>query len=642
MSHAVPSSRPEPRGGGTAGVRRSTVRISIRYQIVALVAGILIAAMLTYLGLTRSLFTSDKLAWLYDYNSLLAGTLSEEVGAYLKTLGDKLRYFGIEQSDHLAVEEPDKHHRVRALFGSREDLLALELWIRDEEGTYQKRYQYVDGARLEALAIVERDLAEAARQVPLSLEAAAAEGQLVENVSLPPDLALLRASSAADEGRIVVVSYLQPDRLLRLFGRSELHRAWLVDGRGRVVVHPDPELVLTRADQSSLPIVRSALEGKLSRGAEEFVARGEAWLGAFARVPVSRLAVMIEVPRREAFRATTELNRRTLLFGVGVIASALLASIYFSRRLSAPLRKLEETMEVVSRGDLGVEVPVTNNNEIGRLAEAFNRMSRELSAREALLMERNAQLVQSEKLSALGELSAGLAHEVKNPMVGIVGFAQLGVTSTNLQEAREYFGLIEGDAKRANEILQNLLEFARPMKVEMRTLEPNAVVQGAVRLVAHQLQISRVRLETHYSSGLPLIRGNDNQLQQVLVNLLMNAAHAMEDAESKRLYVKTSFAQSGGVLIEVRDTGHGMASEVQARIFQPFFTTKERGKGTGLGLSVSRSIINEHRGEIRVESVPGQGATFVIFLPPEEATAEPMSDGLKGSVALADAHGRSN
>ena len=614
------------------------MRISIRYQIVALVAGILIAAMLTYLGLTRSLFTSDKLAWLYDYNSLLAGTLSEEVGAYLKTLGDKLRYFGIEQSDHLGQDEADPHHRVRALFGSREDLLALELWIRDANGTYQKRYQYVDLARLEALAIVEGDLAEAARQVPLSLEVAAAEGELVENVSLPPDLALLRASSAADDGRIVAVAYLQPDRLLRLFGRSELHRAWLVDGRGRVVVHPDPELVLTRADQSSVPIVRSALEGKLSRGAEEFVASGEAWLGAFARVPVSRLTVMIQVPRREAFRATTELNRRTLLFGVGVIASALLASIYFSRRLSAPLRQLEETMAVVSRGDLGVEVPVTSNNEIGRLAEAFNRMSRELSARESLLMERNAQLVQSEKLSALGELSAGLAHEVKNPMVGIVGFAQLGLTSTSIQEAWEYFGLIEGDAKRANEILQNLLEFARPMKVEMRTLDPNAVVQGAVRLVAHQLQISRIRLETHYSEGLPAIRGNDNQLRQGLGNLMMNAAHAMEDAESKQLYVKTSFAQSGGLLIEVRDSGHGMSPEVKARIFQPFFTTKERGRGTGLGLSVSRSIINEHRGEIRVESAPGQGATFVIFLPPEEEVAE----GASSRLAIAAANGSSN
>ncbi|HZA49495.1 MAG TPA: hypothetical protein VE549_02075, partial [Myxococcaceae bacterium] len=160
------------------------MRISIRYQIVALVAGILIVAMLTYLSLTRSLFTKDKLAWLYDYNSLLAGTLSDEVGAYLKTLGDKLRYFAFEQSDHLGEKNPDPHHRVRALFGSREDLLALELWMRDAAGKHEKRYEYVDQARLDDLGIVEGDLTEAARQIPLSLEAAAADGEMVENVSL--------------------------------------------------------------------------------------------------------------------------------------------------------------------------------------------------------------------------------------------------------------------------------------------------------------------------------------------------------------------------------------------------------------------------------------------------------------------------
>lgn len=601
------------------------MKIPIRFQIVGLVAGILIAAMVAYLALATQLFTRDKLAWLYDYNALLAGTLSEEVGTHLQTLGEKLRYFGEEENATLSAERPPSVRGAQALFDASEDLLALELWMKSADGAFEKKFSHIASGRLDALGIGEADLVEAARRHPLGLDAISAEGFAVENVSLPPDFALMRVATSSTNGGWVAVTYVRPDRLLRLFARSELHRAWLVDARGRVVLHPDKDKVLSRADLSAIPIVQSALDGKLARGAEEFVQDGEPYVGAFARVPLGRLSVIIEVPKNEAFRATREFNRRSVLFGIGVIAIALLASIYFSRRLTAPLRKLEETMEVVSRGDLGVEVPVTSNNELGKLAAAFNKMSRELSSRESMLIERNAQLVQSEKLSALGELSAGLAHEVKNPMVGIVGFAQLGQTAISMEEAKEYFGLIEGDAQRANEILQNLLEFARPMRVEFTPLDANTVVQGAVRLVVHQLQIQSVRVETGYAPSLPAIRGNDNQLRQVLVNLMMNAAHAMETAQKRELHVRTTAAPDGGVQIEVRDTGHGIPPEVQQRLFQPFFTTKERGKGTGLGLSVSKSIISEHKGSIRVESSPGAGAVFIIRLPAlteqERATA---------------------
>ncbi len=605
------------------------MRISIRYQLVGLVAGIVIAALVVWVVLARALFTADRTAWLYDYKSLLAGTLSEEVAAHLKTLSDKLSYFGLEQAQHLTLDGTDPDRRARALFDASEDLVALELWSRGPGGKFERAYALLDADRLQALALTSADVAEAARQSPLSTEAVVAQALVVENVSVPPDVALMRvAVSFGREGDWLAVAYVRPDRLLHLFGRSDLHRAWLVDGRGRVVIHPEAQKVLSRADESQNPIVRSALEGKLSRGAETFEVGGEPHLGAFSRVPAARLAVVIEVPQKVAYRALDELNRRAVLFGVAVIAVALLASIAFSRWLTAPLRTLEQTMEVVSRGELGVEAKVHSRNELGRLAEAFNRMSRELSRREGLLIERNNQLVQSEKLSALGELSAGLAHEVKNPMVGIVGFSQLGQTAASLEEATEYFGLIESDALRANEILGNLLEFARPGKVEFNRLDLNAVVHGAVRLVTHPLQIARVRLEVNLAPSLPPVLGNDNQLRQVLVNLMMNAAHAMEASEERRLTVLTRETGGGGVEVELRDTGHGMSEEVRTRLFQPFFSTKARGKGTGLGLSVSRSIIVEHKGDIRVASAPGQGATFTVALPAMSeaaAGAEPQA-----------------
>ncbi|MBI3181264.1 MAG: HAMP domain-containing protein [Myxococcales bacterium] len=595
------------------------MRVSIRYQIVGLMGALLVAAVAVHVYLATRLVTEDKLASIYDVNSLLAGTLSEEVRAGLTSLVEKLLYLGAEQAAAQAAGEatPDRH--ARALFSTDTDVLSLEIWRRSPEAqAFSRTYRYLDRDRLGELNLTEAELEEARRQTPAPTEALAAERFALQNASLSPDLALLRLGAASPDGQMIVLADLRPDRLLRIFGRSDLYQVYLVDARGTVLVHPDPAKVIDHADLSGVPVVRDAIEAKGPRGAREFDHQGSAVIGSFARVDPGRLSVVVEVPKAEAMRASQQMTTRSLLFALFVISVALFASIFFSRRLSAPLRRLEEQMARISRGEFGIEVPVTSHNEIGALAEAFNKMSRELSERERALEEKNQQLIQSEKLSAIGELSAGLAHEVKNPMVGIVGFAQLGADSTTLKEAQEYFGLIESDAQRANGILQNLLEFARPQKVEMEPLEPNLVVMGAVRLVAHQLQIAGVKLETKLAEGLPKIRGNNNQLRQVLLNLMMNANQAMESCKEKRLEVNTRPAE-GGVLIEVHDTGQGMAEEVRKKLFQPFFSTKPKGKGTGLGLSVSNSIIAHHKGEIRVESSPGAGTAFFIRLPAEQA-----------------------
>ena len=587
------------------------MRLSIRYQIVALVGGLLLSAMSVNLWLATSLFTSDKLAYLYDFNSRLVGTLSEEVHANLSSLVDKLLFFGAEQAAHRGQVDPDQPAHL--LFTDDTDMLSLEVWERSAAG-FTRSYRHVNGERLAAFNLSEEELDQASQEHPLSVAGVVAEKVVLQNVSLAPDVGLLRLAAVSRDGRRLVVADLRPDRLLRIFARPELSDVSLVDGRGITLVHPDPVRVLSHADVSETPLARLALEGKVARGVRELETPAGAMIGAFAMVGLGRLAVLIELPKAEALRASQELVRRSVLLAVLVMMVTLLASIFFSRHLTAPLRRLEETMAIISAGNFGVEVPLTSRNEIGRLAAAFNRMSRELSQREALLMEANAQLIQSEKLSALGVMSAGIVHEVKNPMVGIMGFAELGEVADDLKEAQEFFGLIRSDAQRANEILQRLLEFARPEQVEHVRLDPNEVVRGAIRLVAHQLQMNRVKLTVSYAEGLPQVNGNANQLRQVLVNLMMNAAHAMEASREKSLHVSTSSSPSGGVVVAVRDTGTGMSEETKKRLFRPFFTTKPRGKGTGLGLSVSRGIIQQHQGELTVESEPGQGSTFHIHL----------------------------
>ncbi len=596
------------------------MKISIRFQIVALVAALLAVAMGVYVFWAARLVTRDRMASIYDLNSVLAGSLSDQVDIGMTGLAEKLRYFGAE-----AREQEGTVQHARALFSTDADVLALEIWRRDASGAFARAFAYTDPDRLGSLNLAEKDLEDARQQTPVPIEQVATEKVLVQNASLAPDLALLRVAAASDDGRMVVIADLRPDRVLRIFGTTALYRAYLVDARGTVLVDPDPARVISHADVSTIPVVKDALEAKVPRGAREFQTGGADLIGAFARVKTGRLAVVIEVPKEEALRAPKQLSRRSAYFALGVISVALLVSIYFSRRLTAPLRSLEGTMARISQGEFGIAVPVTSGNEIGSLATAFNKMSRELSEREAQLHEKNAQLIQSEKLSALGELSAGLAHEVKNPMVGIVGFAQVGRGAASMKEAQECFELIESNAERANGILQNLLEFARPQRVEFALLDPNAVVKGALRLVAHQLSIGGVKVETLLAEGLPQIVGNGNQLRQVLINLMMNAGQAMEGAAEKVLRVATEAQSDGGVLIRVADSGQGMTEEVRQKLFKPFFTTKPSGKGTGLGLSVSNSIIAQHRGEIRVESSPGKGATFLIRLPRFDSTSAPQT-----------------
>ncbi len=581
---------------------------SIRYQLVALVGAMLVGGMATYFVLATRVFTNDKQATVYDVNALVANAAAEQVEATFAALTDKLRYFGTEQVG-AAGDDPAKK-----LFVSDDEVLALEVWRKKATGRgYERVYDYADEARLQSLNLTKQDLEAARQATPVEPEAVQAQGVLLQNASMPPDVALLRLSTLTPDAQAVVVADLRPERLLKVASGTGLYRVFLVDAKGQTLAHPDPQKVLQHADLSALTVVQDALEAKVSRGTRDYASPDGEMLASYARLEAPRAAVVVEAPKGEVFKATRELTFRSLLVALAVIAFSLVAAIYFSRRLTAPLRSLVKTMARVSKGEFGLKVEVTSKNEIGAVAGAFNEMTHELGRRSTELDQKNQQLIQSEKLSAIGELSAGLAHEVKNPMVGIVGFAQLGQESTSLDEAREYFKLIDADAQRANSILQRLLDFARPPDVAREKLEVNAMVDSAVKLVAHPIQLMGVKVHTRFADGLPPIEGNSNQLRQVLVNLMMNAAQAMESSPEKQLSIETAGAD-WAVVITVKDTGPGMAPEVRQRLFEPFFTTKPRGKGTGLGLSISRSIIEEHQGEIRVESEPGKGATFVIRL----------------------------
>jgi len=234
-------------------------------------------------------------------------------------------------------------------------------------------------------------------------------------------------------------------------------------------------------------------------------------------------------------------------------------------------------------------------------------------------------LLQTEKMAALGHLVSGIAHELNNPLTAIMGYAQLllghGLAPLPLSEAEKVYH----EAERARRIVKNLLYFARETKTERTRVDLNEIVERTLALRSYELKVENIAVETDLDARLPPTMADPYQLQQILLNLLVNAEHALlEDRGRGRVRIRTRHASSpapGRIVLEVSDDGPGIPAGNASRIFDPFFTTKPPGVGTGLGLSIVYGIVKQHEGEITVENLPGSGAKFTVELPIVSVTA---------------------
>ena len=300
-----------------------------------------------------------------------------------------------------------------------------------------------------------------------------------------------------------------------------------------------------------------------------------------------------------------------------VAASTLLSLLLLfllTRQVLKPIGRILSMSHKVAAGDLSARVSGRHSGELGLLVRAVNAMADAISRREAELERMTrAQIGQSEKLASIGRLAAGIAHEINNPLTGVLTFAHLLREKLNMQEAdRGDLDVIIRETTRVREIVRGLLDFARESPSRQEILDLNEVIRATMKLVRSQKEFARVLIEESLADGLPLIRGDRNQLQQVLLNLSLNACEAMPQGGT--LTVK-SFAGETRVGFSVADTGCGIRPEHMEKIFEPFFTTKPIGKGTGLGLSVSYGIVQQHRGTIEVQSEPDRGTLFTVWLP---------------------------
>lgn len=308
-------------------------------------------------------------------------------------------------------------------------------------------------------------------------------------------------------------------------------------------------------------------------------------------------------------------SQKVLLYSfVAIFLIAVLVSHSVSQTILRSVRQIHRLATSITEGKFDrIDVGRTSD-ELGAVIDAVNSMSDELRDREE-------ELVQSKKLASLGILTAGVAHELGNPLNNISMIAQ---TYAELydhlgdKDRVAFMGKVEAETERIREIVKNLLDFSRSKQPQLSAADVNAVAAKSVKLVQNMLEVSNIETRLNLAEGLPPVRIDEHQIEQVLVNLLTNAAQAMNGGG--KVVVSTQPGRDARwVEIAVTDGGKGIAPEHLPHVFDPFFSTKGEG-GTGLGLSVSYGIVKNHRGEIRVDSKPGIGTTFTIELPAGERT----------------------
>jgi signal transduction histidine kinase len=443
---------------------------------------------------------------------------------------------------------------------------------------------------------------------------------------------------------------------------------FLVDHRGLVIGHRDRRRVL-RDRVSMLPGVGSVTGGHSGVGVYRDLS-GVQVVGAYQWVPRLRWGLVAQVPRGEAFAPVFEARRDLLLIAGVVTAVMLIGTLLIARRIVRPLQALTGAVQAVASGQLDQRVEIAGDDEISYLTECFNQMSdnleryrsemdqrirkathklesrtveleqanrqmeqanRDLQQANRELEQQRALVIRSERLAAMGEMAAGIAHEINNPLTTMKNLVHtLRVGSSEGDARTKDMVIIEEEIDKINKLVLNFLRYARPLRARVAPVDLNELVRKTMVLLEPQLKQKQIEAELDLEHKIPAVAGDAEQLAQVCLNLLLNAIQASPEEGRIRVFSRGLHGNGGGgsgqrVQLGVQDQGPGISAADRERVFQPFFTTKARG--SGLGLAISHRIVEEHGGELAFSSAAGRGTTFVVTLDADqEGTDGPDSD----------------
>lgn len=305
---------------------------------------------------------------------------------------------------------------------------------------------------------------------------------------------------------------------------------------------------------------------------------------------------------------------------IGLLAIAVSGGVFLTR-LNAVLEKLRGRAHQITTGDYGPPLDIRRSDEVGDLVASVDAMAQALQERERQIEDLRLRFSQQEKMLALGTFASGMAHEIGNPIQAILALASQIVESlledqsrVNILENADRVGIISAQAERLAKTVSEIREFLRQGAARTEYVDLNEAVHTTVRLMRFDPRFADIRLDTDLDENLPAVRAVADHLSQVVMNLLINAADAVELKEG-RILVSTRATADGGVAIAVQDNGAGMSDDVRRRALEPFYTTKPKGKGTGLGLAICRTIVEEHGGRLSIDSAPGKGTLVTIIIP---------------------------
>ena len=336
-----------------------------------------------------------------------------------------------------------------------------------------------------------------------------------------------------------------------------------------------------------------------------------------------------------------ESTRRMVIYtACALLLIAVLTWFVVWRVVGKPVKALQRGTEHLAAGDLGYQIEVHSKDEIGKLATSFNGMSEELEKEHSQnvlwtqtleqrveqktreLKRAHEHALHTEKMASIGKMAAVLAHEINNPLSGILTYAKLlrkwvGHDDAGMSrrgEIYESLDLIASESRRCGDLVKNLLTFSRTTPMNLQPTNLNQVIDRSLRLVQHQFDLAGIQVQQQLDPDLPPVHCDGAQIEQVLLALIMNAIDAMP--QGGNLWLTTSCNDNDSTLrVVVRDDGAGIPAEILPRIFEPFLTTKETGRGVGLGLAISQNILERHHGSIEVQSEVGRGTTFTVTLP---------------------------